>query len=211
MNKLMFLLFLNVSSSLRAYGQFFVGGSLGYSANGGSYEDNGTTTDKSSSMNVTFNPQGGYIISEDLHVGTYLSFGISHSNSHTDPEFISNTTSYGIQPFIRYYAFRFNKFSLFGQGQTNAGFSITKTKTGDTTEDGPKTASFGLSVFPGMAFDINDKVQLMASINAFSLSLSHSIEKEDDIVDRSTYFGFGANLNSILTSGNVTVGAIIIF
>jgi hypothetical protein len=215
MKKITYLFFLIMVTSAIANAQFFAGGSFSVSTSGGSYENNGTSSDKLSSFYFIFSPKGGYVISENLYVGAALSFSMWLTNSNGDPEVINNTLTYGFSPFVRYYAFRYKKFSLFGQGQPELSLSTSKTKTDGTTTEGPKSTTVGFSVFPGMAFDINEKVQLEAFISGFNLSFSHSIVKQDiggiDYVEKTTNFGFGANLNNIVTSGSISIGAIIRF
>ena len=211
MKKLLYSLFFVLATSMMTYSQFFVGGTLGFGTSGGSIETNDTETDKSSSLNLSLEPQAGFFISEDVSLGAYLSLGFSHFNNHGDPETIHTSTSFGISPFIRYYAIRINKFSIYGQARIIASISNSKDQTGDVSVDGPANTTLGLSVYPGMAYDISDKIQLMAGINVFSLSLTHNIEKDGDIRDKTTSFGFGANLNNIVTSGQISVGAIFRF
>jgi outer membrane protein len=208
MKKTIYLLFIILATSGLVNAQLFVGGHFNFNTSAGKTDDAGTTTDNPSHVNFNFSPKAGYMISDDFWVGAALSMGLTHSNSKDVVEVINNSTSFGIYPFARYYAFRLNKFSFFGQGQLGMAFSSSKTKTDGNSTDGPKSTTLSFRVFPGIAYDISDKFQLEAEINGFNLGVSHNITKDGDIKDQSTDAGFGVTLDNIVTTGNISIGAI---
>jgi opacity protein-like surface antigen len=128
---------------------------------------------------------------------------------------INKSFTFGLTPFVRYYAFRINKLALFAQG--NIGFSTTKTKEkiGSTTNDGPTTNIFGFDVYPGISYDLNDRISLEAVIGGFNFGFTSAVEKEEvageTVKDITNTFGLGADLNNLATSGFITVGAIVKF
>ena len=69
--------------------------------------------------------------------------------------------------------------------------------------------------FPGIAYNINEKIELEAKINGVHFGINRNVSKQDvagnEVKDISTNFGFGADMDDIVTSGNITVGAIIKF
>jgi hypothetical protein len=206
MKKLLFLVLFTCVTSVVINAQLAVGGSFSFSTTGGS--TNGT--DKSSTTTFSFMPIGGYFVSEDLLVGAQLNFSIDRVKTPGTTEIIEKTSLFGLSPFARYYAVRFQKLSLYGQAQLTLNFEKEKTKTGGTTNDGPKTTDFGFSILPGIAYDLNDKIQLQASINVASFGFSSSVVKSaNGDKDKTTNFGFGANLNTIINTGNFTIGAIV--
>jgi hypothetical protein len=166
MKKLLYSLFFVLATSMMTYGQFFVGGTLGFGTSGGSIETDDMETDKSSSLNLSLEPQAGFFISEDVSLGAYLSLGFSHFNNHGIRKRYT-LTSFGISPFIRYYAIRINKFSIYGQARIIASIRTAKTKPVMFLWMDRHT-TLGLSVYPGMAYDISDKIQLMAGINVLA-------------------------------------------
>jgi len=203
-----------------ASAQYFVGGSLNFNATGGKSESNGTSVDRPSTTQFSFHPKGGIFHSEKLMFGAELSFSIKKDKTPEDPatgdpETIKRTTGFGISPFARYYAFKMGKFSLFGQGQLNLSTSSTKEESGGTTTDGPTINKIGFSVFPGISYNINEKIELEARINGVDFGINRRVYKQDvagnEVKEINTDFGFGANLDNIVTTGNITVGAIIKF
>ncbi len=213
MKKIALLMVLVLTSFVASNAQFFVGGSFGIDAESGSYDYNGNKGDSPTEMSFDFSPQVGFMLSDDFGVGAYVSFGLTRENDHGDPETIDKTSSVEFAPFARYYAFRFNKFSFFGEAQASLGFGFSKTEYDGNETDGPKTTEIGFYVFPGIAYDISNRFQLMARINAFGLGINHQISKNDetDATVKSTDVGLHVNMNSIVTSGYITVGAIIKF
>jgi len=213
MKKLFYVLTFAFVSTLALNAQYFIGGGFSFNTSGGNTEYQDATTDKTKTSSFNFYPMGGYILSDDIYIGVALNLGTSKSTTPTTPdETVTSSMSFGLTPFARYYALRFNKFAIFGQGQLGLSFSSSKTKVGGTTTDGPKTTTIGLNIFPGLSYDASEKIQLYTSINVLNFGFNYSVEKEeigdDTMYDRTTSFGFGANLNNIVTLGNITVGAI---
>lgn len=212
MKKIAYLVLLLFLSSSLAKSQVFVGGSFGLSTTGGSTEAAGTATDKDRMTSFSFRPKAGIVASEDILAGAEVYIGISRVTAAGDIEDVDITTSLGFQPFGRYYAFRLNKFSLFGQAEIGLGFSKSKNIYDGETTDGPKASTFGFSVFPGIAYDLTEKFQLEAYINGFNFGVSYRVEKEEiggeEYIDKTTNFGFGASMDNIVTSGNIVIGAI---
>jgi len=194
--------------------QYFVGGSLNFMGTDKT-ESDGTSEDQSSKTQFSFHPKGGIFYSENLMFGAELSFSIRKDKTPGDPETIERTTGFGISPFARYYAFQMGKFSLFGQGQLSLSTSSTESESGGTTTEGPTNNRIGLSVFPGIAYNINETIELEAKINGVNFGIIRSVSKQDvagnEVKYISTDYMFGADLDKIVTTGNITVGAIIKF
>ncbi|MBN2813797.1 MAG: hypothetical protein JXQ80_06945, partial [Bacteroidales bacterium] len=93
--------------------------------------------------------------------------------------------------------------------QPKVTFSTIRSKLDGDAVDGPYTTTFGVTVFPGIAFELNDKIQLNAAVNLFNLGFTYQIVKDGGKKSRSTESGFGINLNDIINTGAVTIGAII--
>lgn len=199
--------------------QLFTGGHISFSTEGGTEDYGSGTQDKTSYLDLSFSPMAGYFLSEDLAAGARLLVSIDKTTtppfSPGNDETINSETTFGIMPFIRYYAIHVNKLSVFGQAQGGISFGKEKTKTGSTETDGPKTTTFGFGVVPGIALDISDNIALEAHINLFSFAFSVETEKlESEFVtskETTREFSFGVNADNIATTGAVSVGAIFKF
>ncbi len=212
MKKIVLLVVLALTSFVASNAQLFLGGGFGIDAESGSYDYSGNKGDAPSDVSFSFYPQVGFMLSDNFGVGAYLSFGLTRENDKADPdETIDKSSSVSFAPFARYYAVRFNKFSFYGEAQASLGFGSSKREFDGNTTDGPKTTELGFYVFPGMAYDISNKFQLMARINAFGLGITHKVSKTDatDATTTSTNVGFDVNMNNIVTTGYITIGAII--
>ncbi len=213
MKKLVYLLFLLLLAGTTVQAQYFIGGNFSLNSTGGSIKSGETTTDKETSTSFTLSPQLGYFLSEDLAVGLGIGINSTREKSPGDPEVINKSTGFSIQPFARYYVLDMNKFSLFGEGQLSYSASSSKVESGGTTTEGPSTSTVGISVSPGISYNLNEKVALEAFINGFNLSYTHTTEKTDvgerEVKDRTSSFNLGGNMDNILTSGAVTVGVIV--
>jgi len=188
--------------------QFFVGGNFSLSTSGGSIDNGTTTTDKTSSFSFNLQPKVGRFLSEKLAVGAALDITFSRSKTPAINEIISKSSTIGIIPFLRYYAIKMDKFSVFGQGNVGLSFSGSNTKVGGTSTDGPKTTRVYLTVMPGLAYDVNEKLSLETSLNILSFGYYNTTIKNGSSKDKTSLFNFGAGINNVVSVGSITIGAI---
>ena len=188
--------------------QFYVGGNFGFTTTGGSVDNGTTNTDRPSSFGFNFAPHVGKFLSESIAVGVGLDYSFNRSKTPGDPEIISRNNSIGLVPFLRYYAIRLDKFSIFGQGSLGLFLSNSSTKTGATTTDGPKVTRLAMNIYPGLAYDLSDRISLETSLNFLSFGSNNSTTKTGSIKTHSSSFNFGGGLDNIVNIGAITVGAI---
>lgn len=188
--------------------QVFVGGNIGFNASVDKTDAGTAAEQKLFDYTLNFSPYAGKFLSEKFALGLALNVSNSRNQTDANPETFSKATAFGIAPFFRYYALKWNKFSVFGQGQVGLYYGISKDKTGGITIDGPKTFSTNIEFFPGLSYDLNDKLSLLTSLNFFSLGVNHDITTSGNNKHIETAFNLGAGLNNIITPGSVTIGAI---
>ncbi len=191
------------------FAQLFVGGNLGFSTTGGKIENGNSSIDKTTQTNFSVTPKVGIFLSEKVAIGAMLDFSIQGEKTPGNPEEIDRTTTFGIAPFARYYAFTFNKLSVFAEGSLGFFYGVEKNKVGSTTTTGPKTTTLGLSAHPGISYKLTDNIELNAIIGGFNFNLSRVSVKNNNTTDVTNNFGFGANLDNIATTGLITIGAIV--
>jgi opacity protein-like surface antigen len=194
------LIFINLNA------QVFVGGNAGFNTSNNDRE--GTTTMKSSSYNLNLRPMAGKFLSEKLAIGLALDISLSGSKTEVNTETLTKSSGIGVNPFLRYYAINWNKFSVYGQGNIGAEFSNSSVKSGGTTNDGPKETRTYLDIFPGLAYDISEKLSLETSLNILSFGYSYVSLKQGTNEDKRSYFNVGAGLSNIVSLNAVTIGAI---
>jgi hypothetical protein len=189
--------------------QLFVGGNFGFYTSGGSIDNGTTSVDKPSTLGFGLSPMVGTFISDDIAIGAKLNLAFQKRKTPGTPDDqIDRATTIGLTPFVRYYAFKMDKFSIFGEGNIGFSRSTSSTKTGSITVDGPTTTIFNFGVFPGLAYDMSDKLSLETSINIFNFGYNIEKAENNGTKDKSSSFGFGAGLNNIVTLGSITIGAI---
>lgn len=191
------------------FAQVFIGGNLGFSASGGKIENGNTSVDKVTQTYFSLAPKAGIFLSERIAVGAQLEISIQNEKTPGNPEEIDRTNSMGLTPFARYYAFSLNKLSVFAQGNLGFLYAVVKHKVGSTTTTGPKTTTLGLTVFPGIAYKLTDRVDLEAVINGLNFNFNRQSVKNNNTTNITNSFGFNANLDAIATSGAITIGAIV--
>ena len=188
--------------------QVFLGGNFGLNMSGGNNDNGIITTDKPSTVSFNISPMAGKFLSEKVAVGALLNFSYSQTNNNGTPEVINSSSAIGITPFLRYYAIRMDKFSIFGQGNVGFSYSGSMSKVNGTSTDGPKTTALSLTVMPGLAYDVSSRLSLETNINFLNFGLSYSVAKSGSDKNRTVNFGVGGGLGNIVTVGTISIGAI---
>ena len=188
--------------------QVFMGGNFRFNTSNAKTEDGATTTHKASNYSFDLSPNVGKFLSEKLAIGFSLDISLFGNSSGVNTETISKSSSFGGSPFLRYYAIRWNKVSVFGQGNIGLAFSNSSVKTGGSTTDGPKGTRLYLSIYPGLSYDISDKLSLETSLNILSFGYYYITTKDGSSKDKASGFNIGAGLGNIVSVGVITIGGI---
>jgi|WetSurMetagenome_2_1015567.scaffolds.fasta_scaffold02833_3 hypothetical protein len=184
--------------------QVFIGGDLGFNITNDKTMYGNTASDYS----LNLSPVAGKFLSEKIAAGVALDISLYGNTSGTDPEITTKSNSLGGSLFLRYYAIKWNKFSVFGQGNLGLAFTNSSTKTDGTTTNGPKSTRLYLSIYPGLSYDINDKLSLQTSLNILSFGYNYKTTRLGTSKDINSSIGFGAGLSNIVSIGDITIGAI---
>jgi hypothetical protein len=187
--------------------QYFAGGNFSLNASSDK-TDQGTTTFKNSNSNFNLYPSVGEFFSEKIAIGLALNISFSSSTSGSNTETKTQSSAIGASPFIRYYAIKWNKLSLFGQGNIGFAFSNSSQTLDGTETDEPKDYRYYFNIYPGLSYDISDKLQLQSSINILSFGYNYTVTKDDLTKSSSSDFNMGAGLSNIASINGITIGAI---
>lgn len=164
-------------ASLAANAQVWVGGEVGFSAGKTSYD--GDKMGSGAKFNLI--PEIGYTINDKFDVA--LAIGISHANYNGD-EYIGtenydlswnepfglrggdyNRNALKINPYVRYKFAKAGDFTFFVDG----GFSYTRIHYSHAQIDDKNNATqWGLGFKPGLAYNLSDKVSLVAHVGELS-------------------------------------------
>lgn len=190
-----------------ANAQVFVSGSIGFNSSSESFKVDGDKTDLGSESGFEFAPAAGYFLSDDFAIGLGLNFG-SYSETIPATDRTDKTSTVGVTPFVRYYPLIIDRFSLFGMGGISISSTTSKTEIGNNTTENPSVSGFTFFVLPGAAFELNDNLSLETTINVLALTFHSQTEKDGDDKHNQSEFNFGAGLNNIVNTGNISIGAI---
>ena len=196
------LLFINSNA------QLFVGGNIRFNISNGKTESGTATINQATNYNFDFSPKIGNFLSDKLAVGIALDLSLTGNKTTVNTESLSRSSAIGISPFLRFYAIKWNKFSVFGQGNIGLTFSRSSVKIGGSTSDGPKTTNAYVNVYPGISYDISDKLSLETGLNFLSFGYNYLSSKNGSTTERTSNFNIGAGLDNIVSVGNITIGAI---
>jgi len=197
---LLFFLYLSLNA------QVFVGGNVGF--NNSKTELDGPNLQKVSNFSLGLTPRVGKFLSDKLAIGLALDISLSGNKTSNNYEILSRTSSFGVSPYLRYYALRWNKVSVFGHGGVGLSFTNEHEEMDGVTHEGPKGTKVYFTVYPGLSYDISEKFSLESSINILSLGYSYYVTKEGSVTNKKSIFNIGAGLNNIVSVGSITIGAI---
>jgi len=188
--------------------QVFVGGNVGLNIHNGKTDDGATTTYKASNYSFSLYPKLGIFLSEKFATGVEFNISLSGQKTGVNTETISRSTTIGVVPFLRYYAINWNKFSVFGQGNIGLDFTNSSEKTEGSTTDGSKTTRLYLNFYPGLSYNISDKLSFETSLNILSFGYYYYITKDGSLKNKNSSFNMGAGIGDIISVSNLTIGAI---
>ena len=197
--KKMILAALVAVASLSANAQVWVGGEVGFSA--GKTTNNGTKLGAGADFNLI--PEIGYTLNDKFDIA--VAIGIAHNNGNgkayagTEGYDVYvgalddvNRNAFTLNPYVRYKFANAGDFTFFVDG----GFSYTMIHYSGNDDNGNQ---WSLGFKPGIAYNISDKVSLVAHIGR----LDYNFFKQGDIKNNEFNMGVSGN--------NLTFGAYVSF
>jgi hypothetical protein len=169
-----------------AAGKLFIGGDLNVytsvykSKNGGTTENNGTTT------YLSILPMAGYFLSEKIAVGARIGIDASfYKNEGASPDKSTGVT-FVINPFARYYLIS-GTGGLFAEASVSTGIGSTKNRYANntTTQD---EFNFSMGIAPGVYYYITPRLALEGKFGWFGFESDIS-KPGEDIKDIHNTFG----------------------
>ena len=195
-------------SFISSNGQFFAGGNIQLNSSNAKTRYANDLTHDAANFSFTVSPIIGTFLSEKLALGLELNLALSRNKTGVSTETISKNSTIGGSPFIRYYAWTRKKFSVFGQGNVGLEFIRSSQEQGNSTIDGPKETRVYVSIYPGLSYDLTDKLSFQTSLNFLSIGYNYFTSKDDSFRESSSSFNFGTGLGNIISIGSITIGAI---
>ena len=187
--KKMILAALVAVASLSANAQVWVGGEVGFSA--GKTTNNGTKLGAGADFNLI--PEIGYTLNDKFDIA--VAIGIAHNNGNGKAYAGSkgydaygmvlddvNRNAFTLNPYIRYKFAQAGDFTFFVDG----GFSYTMIHYSGNDDNANQ---WGLGFKPGIAYNISDKVSLVAHIGR----LDYNFFKQGDIKNNEFNMGVSGN------------------
>jgi len=141
-------------------------------------------------LSIDITPQAGYWLNDNIAVGTKVSLKQTVSKYLiTDPadpnrkiEKKISTPEWGISAFGRYKLWGKEKFSLLVDGSIGIDRSSSKEKTGSANPEKLNTRTkIGISAYPLISYDLNDKFSMVAVCHFLRLDLySYTVKNENN-------------------------------
>lgn len=173
MKKILTIL-IGVAMSTAAYAQFtkgtiMVGGGIGASFEKDKTKNGSTTTTNGTVNFISFTPQAGYFVIDNLAVGAGIDCSSTTSKADVGG-YKSTSSSTSFAPFARYY---YQK--LYGQLAFDVGSGKTKTTSGSTTTENKYTTS-GWNLALGYAILLNEHVAVEPQVGYGSTSQKYKAD-----------------------------------
>lgn len=181
-------------SNAQEKGQFWVGGTLGFS----SIENDDQKVER-----YTIGPEFGYQFSENWGAGIRVGYtnGLIKIFSETNRKDKSNGIS--IEPFARYTYLRWKAFGLFVDGGLNYTNATVKKEYASATLNSKVTNSnYGIFLSPGFTLRLSNTISLTGSLDFFDAGYNEIKTKGSSNKTKS----YSANLNSPFDLDNFTLG-----
>ncbi|MFT3932665.1 MAG: outer membrane beta-barrel protein [Chitinophagaceae bacterium] len=180
-------------------GSILLGGQISATAASSNVTQNNTTTTQQKSSGYSISPAFGKAIKENLIIGADLLF--SHQkNDYTGGPY-QKGNDYGLGVFVRQYKQLGKYFYFFTQ--LRAGGSYGQTDFTDNTNNNDshsKGYSFQLAVYPGIAYSVNNKLQIEAGFNNLAyIQFSHNKQWSDannGWTSKTNNFSLGSSLSN---------------
>ena len=157
---------------------------------GGAASFGSQKTDQDGAKPVTngvFSPGFGYNINETITAGLFLNISGGKSTDETGAEVKSS--SFAVDPFVRYNKAAGDKFTMFGQLDINIGSE--KMSYDGTSNKG--TSFFGIGIAPGVDYAFTPAFSITATVGA--LRYTSANDKDSEVKTNS--FDFGLDLNAV--------------
>jgi hypothetical protein len=235
MNKFILILVF-ISFVATSHAQWFVGGNFEYHSTSDKDTSRGDN-EKDSYSNFSFAPMVGY------QKGKFA-FGASFIfNTGTEKEMLllpghwwgpgldrspwwpplpieveatTESTFWGIQPFVRYTFAEFGRFSVFANASAHflSGTAEQTLKYSYSSEPVPSfhydATSFGINIAPILSYNLSQRVNLETTLNFMNFGFNRTIKKHKEIEskDTDTTFGLGVNSGNIANVGAISIGFI---
>lgn len=181
-----FLIFaVALALSLNAGAQSFLGGTVGFSANSGSFS-------------IALSPDLGWFLSEKTVIGVRPSLSFARADEDR------TQVSFGVTPFVQYKLFQYSRFCLWAEG--DAFFNWTTNRY--LAEEVHRSFRYGLQAMPVLTFALSDHLRLQSRLGMFSLYVSGS-ENDGSHTFNSGFSVSSADVISILNGA--TIGFVYLF
>ena len=187
--KKLFITIAFVAAAFFAQAQLYIAGNIGFD-----YTKNPTSSVADKLTQLEINPHVGFMFADNMGIGLAINFSMTKYSFDSSSANTNYTeTLYGFTPYFRYVIIPdIQGFSLYADAKFNIAFG----KHG-SNED--KVTNWGISVVPGIAYNISDNIAVVADLNIFRLGFDQ--HKVGD--NKQNHFGVGFNENTPLNIGFV--------
>ena len=212
MKKILVTLAAIAALSFSANAQYFVGGSIGLSSDGGKYTQDNTSVKKTSKFNFTIAPNVGYYFADNFLAGVRFGVALDKTTTPGLTETVKSEFNWAIQPYARYKFGEWNRFGLWGEVNAGIGRETGKTTTGSVSENDYPVFNWAINALPVLTFTINEHLCLETSLNFLNLgyegSCTKSNDSDDNYKETDSSFSFGGDSSNVFGSaiGQIKIG-----
>lgn len=182
-----------VAFGMTASAQWVLGGNLGVDHANRHANDYVAGT---ASTDISIMPKIGYWLNDDMQVGAQLGYVVDFDRNYvgsTDNYTSDHQSSIVIAPYLRYNVAKWNKFTVFCEGQLALTLGLESSTynsvTDNTTKWGDSFTQIGINVLPGLNYAFSDKISMDIYVHLLGI---HANFLTNDAGGAHS-FGFGNN------------------
>jgi len=195
--------------------QLFIGTQLGFNSTTETLKPNVGNEQKERSTTLTIGAMAGYQLNDKFAVGARLNYMFQNETIFKyfgmDDDFVTKSTVFAAEAFCQYTFARFGKFSVFADVGIGFGTGNAKMSFGSSSEDLRKMNVFAIGIRPVLAYDLSEKITLLANLNFLGFGFT-STTKEEFYPNKNktteNEFDFNLNSDNIATVSALTIGFI---
>jgi len=202
-----------VFSTMMLQAQVFIGTQLGFNSTTETLKPNVGDEQKKGSTAFSVGAMAGYQLNEKFAVGARLNFMLQNETLFKfigDDNLVTKGTVFAAEAFCQYTFVRFGKFSVYADAGIGFGTGSAKMSFGSSSEDLLKMNVFGINIAPVLAYDLSEKVTLLASLNFLGFGFTSTNSEDPQTKNKKTEnkFDFNVNSDDVATVSTLKIGFI---
>ncbi|MDR2907455.1 MAG: hypothetical protein LBU91_05655 [Bacteroidales bacterium] len=200
--------------AILSYAQFFVGGQLGFNSTINTAKPNVGIEQKTRNTAFAIVPSAGYQFKNKFALGLRPNLMLQNETAvnyfGSNDDYKTKSMIFAFEAFGQYTFVKFGKWSIYADAGVGLGKGKSKMTYGSSSEDLLETTIWGINIKPVLAYDLSEKIKLLANLNFLGLVFTSTKIEDQQTTSKTTenIFDFSVNTDNLFTIGAIQIGAI---